>query len=74
MTPLDLVKLLTLMELTAGRPDIMVGLIDGPVAVSHCDLANANISEVPGAAAACEQATSAAAGCATIRSAIIRLL
>jgi subtilisin family serine protease len=60
MTPLDLVKLLTLMELTAGRPDIMVGLIDGPVAINHCDLAKANISEVPGAAAACEQTTSAA--------------
>jgi subtilisin family serine protease len=59
MTALDLVKLPRLMELTAGRPDIMVGLIDGPVAISHSDLAG-NIREVPGAAAACAQATSAA--------------
>jgi len=60
MTPLDLVKLRSLMEVTAGRLDIMVGLIDGPVAISHPDLAGANIREVPGAVAACAQATSAA--------------
>jgi subtilisin family serine protease len=61
MTPLDLVKLPQLMELSAGRSDIMVGLIDGPIAVSHSDLASENIREVPGAArATCAQATSAA--------------
>src|SRR5262245_58647750 len=60
MSPLDLVKLPSLMELTAGRADIMVGLIDGPVAVNHSDLAGSNIREVPGAAAACARATSAA--------------
>jgi hypothetical protein len=38
----------------------MVGLIDGPVAISHSDLAGSNIREVPGAVAACAQATSAA--------------
>jgi subtilisin family serine protease len=60
MTPLDLVKLPQLMELTAGRSDIMVGLIDGPVAISHSDPAGGYIREVPGAAAACAQASSAA--------------
>jgi subtilisin family serine protease len=60
MTPLDLIRLPALMELTAGRSDIMVGLIDGPVAISHSDLADKNIREVPGVAAACAQATSAA--------------
>jgi predicted cupin superfamily sugar epimerase len=60
MTPLDLVKLPRLMDLTAGRSDITVGLIDGPVAVSHSDLAGENIREIPGAAAACAQARSAA--------------
>jgi subtilisin family serine protease len=60
MTALDLVKLPQLMELTAGRSDIMVGLIDGPVAINHSDLAGDNIREVPGAAAACAQASSAA--------------
>jgi hypothetical protein len=39
MTPLDLVKLSPLMELTPGRPVIMVGLINGPVAINHADLA-----------------------------------
>lgn len=59
MTPLGLVKLPALMELSAGRSDIAVGLIDGPVAVSHPDLAG-NIREAPGGAAACSRATSAA--------------
>jgi hypothetical protein len=31
MNHLDLVKLTALMELTKERPDIVVGLIDGPV-------------------------------------------
>jgi subtilisin family serine protease len=60
MTPLDLVKLPQLMELTSGKSDIMVGLIDGPVAVSHSDLAGENIREVPGAAATCAKPTGAA--------------
>ena len=59
MTPLGLVKLPSLMELSAGRSEIAVGLIDGPVAVSHSDLAG-HIREAPGTAAACTQATSAA--------------
>jgi subtilisin family serine protease len=59
MTPLDLVSLPSLMELSTGRSDIAVGLIDGPVAITHSDLAG-NIREAPGAAAACAQATSAA--------------
>jgi len=59
MTPLGLVKLPALMELSAGRSDIAVGLIDGPVAVSNPDLAG-NIREAPGGAAACSRATSAA--------------
>jgi subtilisin family serine protease len=60
VTPLDLVKLPFLMELSAGMSDIMVGLIDGPVAVNHPDLAGTNIREVPGGVAACSQATSTA--------------
>jgi subtilisin family serine protease len=59
MTPLGLVKLPDLMELSAGSSDVRVGLIDGPVAVGHSDLAG-NIREAPGAAAACAEATSAA--------------
>jgi len=59
MTALGLVKLPSLMALSAGRADVVVGLIDGPVAVGHSDLAG-NIREAPGATAACSQAASAA--------------
>jgi subtilisin family serine protease len=48
MNPLDLVKLTALMVLTTGRPEIVVGLLDGPVAVDHPDLAGSNIRETRG--------------------------
>jgi len=48
MNPLELVKLTQLMELTKGRPDVLIGLIDGPVAIDHHDLASENIRELPG--------------------------
>ena len=35
MTPLDLVRLTPLMDRTSGRPDVIIGLIDGPVVVGH---------------------------------------
>jgi len=57
----ELVKLHALMRRTAGRPEIAVGLIDGPVAIAHRDLSNARIREVPNAtSAACLRASSAA--------------
>lgn len=45
---LDLVGLSPLMARTSGRPEISIGLIDGPVALDHPDLAVQNIREVPG--------------------------
>ena len=33
MTPIDLVRLTALRDRTGGSPDVVVGLIDGPVAV-----------------------------------------
>jgi subtilisin family serine protease len=36
------------MDRTIGRPEIRVGLIDGPLLVAHSDLATENIQEVPG--------------------------
>ncbi len=48
MNNLDLVKLPALMKLTRGRPEIVVGLIDGPVAMNHPDLVSENIREIPG--------------------------
>ena len=59
--PLDLVKLTALMGLTRGRPDVVVGLIDGPVNLNHPDLASATIRETPGRfSGACALASSAA--------------
>src|SRR5262245_30939700 len=48
MSPLDLVKLAALMARARGRPEVRIGLIDGPVATGHPDLAASNIQEVPG--------------------------
>jgi len=43
MSPLDLVKLTSLMQRTSGRTEILIGLIDGPVAMSHPDLGGTRI-------------------------------
>lgn len=48
MNPLDLVKLPKLLEVTGGRSETIIGLIDGPVATDHPDLAGQNIRELPG--------------------------
>jgi len=61
MSSLDLVKLTALMELTSGRAKTRVGLIDGPVAISHPDLNAENVREIPGKLrGTCAQANSAA--------------
>ena|ERR1035438_6267332 len=46
---LDLVTLTPLMERSSGRPEIAIGLIDGPVLTSHPDLAGQQIRQVGGA-------------------------
>jgi subtilisin family serine protease len=49
------------MERTAGRPEVLVALIDGPVAMNHPELEVKNIREVSGSwRGACSQASSAA--------------
>ncbi len=61
MNYLDLIRLTALMDITSGKPDILVGLIDGPVALGHSGLASSGIREVPGKlAGACSQASSTA--------------
>jgi subtilisin family serine protease len=61
MGPLDLVNLTPLMARTSGRPEIKIGLIDGPVALDHPDLAAQNIHLVPGKwSGACSTASSLA--------------
>jgi subtilisin family serine protease len=61
MDHLEIVKLPTLMERTCGRPEIVVGLIDGPITMNHVDLASRNIREIPGSLQrTCTQANSVA--------------
>jgi subtilisin family serine protease len=61
MRPLELVKLDRLMERSSGSSKIVIGLIDGPVAMDHPDLSTANIREVPGErSASCSLASSVA--------------
>jgi subtilisin family serine protease len=46
MNSFDLVNLTKLMEITSGRSEVVVGLLDGPVAVKHPDLVSENIREI----------------------------
>jgi subtilisin family serine protease len=61
MSSLDLVKLTALMDRTRGSPEISIGLIDGPVARDHPDLAESCIREIRGGAGVgCQSANSLA--------------
>src|SRR5438552_13320950 len=61
MDPLDFVKLSPLMKITSGKPEIVIGLIDGPVFKDHPDLAIENIREIAGKpSSACNRTDSAA--------------
>ncbi len=58
---LGLVKLTPLIELTSGRPEILIGLVDGPVVIDHPELAGENVREIPGRiGGTCAQANSLA--------------
>jgi subtilisin family serine protease len=46
--PLQVVRLRALMDLTSGRPEIVIGLIDGPVGRDHPDLAGDGIRQISG--------------------------
>ncbi|MFC9325936.1 S8 family serine peptidase [Kitasatospora sp. NPDC057015] len=58
--PLDLVGLTSVMARSAGRPEVLVGLIDGPVAVGHPGLAGRRVVVLRGGggrrAGACDAA------------------
>ncbi|MGR6036391.1 MAG: hypothetical protein ACU4EQ_01345 [Candidatus Nitrosoglobus sp.] len=61
MNPLDLVKLTALMALSQGKPQTIIGLIDGPVIKDHPHLAGEQIWEVLGKlSSTCTQAASTA--------------
>jgi subtilisin family serine protease len=66
-TPMGLIGLPPLMDISSGGSNITVALIDGPVALHHPDLANASIRLYPGhRAAACERPDSAACSHGTL--------
>jgi subtilisin family serine protease len=61
MGPLEIVKLDRLMQRSSGRSQVVIGLIDGPVAMDHPDLSVAHIREFPGQhGASCSLASSVA--------------
>ena len=60
MNPLEMVNLASVMTLTSGRPEIVIGLIDGPVAMDHPDLTRGSLREVLGMQSKCNQNMSAA--------------
>jgi subtilisin family serine protease len=61
MTPLDLVTLTPLMSRTSGKTDVKIGLIDGPVDMSHPELVGEHVRELPGScSSACTQPNSSA--------------
>jgi len=61
MTPLDLAVLAPLMNLTSGRMDVKIGLIDGPVAIDHPEIAGEHVQEIAGAwSGSCTQSDSVA--------------
>ena len=47
MDPLELITLTALMKRTSGSPDVMIGLIDGPVVTQHPDLPGEHVREIP---------------------------
>src|SRR5215510_10844036 len=72
MSSLEIVQLTSLMQRTSGRAEIAIGLIDGPVAIDHPDLASHNIHEIPGTLPGmCLQANSAACQHGTFVSGIL---
>jgi subtilisin family serine protease len=54
--PLGLVNLAPLMRQSTGRAAVAIGLVDGPVATWHSDLASQGIQDVPGACRSVESA------------------
>lgn len=58
--PIRLVKLDLLMQRSGGMSGIMVGLIDGPVAMDHPDLARSSIRVTGSSSGSCSLASSAA--------------
>lgn len=57
--PLELVRLRDVMALTRGRSDLIIGLVDGPVALDHPGFATENVRTIAGTPANCRDSRSA---------------
>lgn len=61
MDPLEQVRLRSLMDISTGKPEVVIGLIDGPIDFRHRAFEGSNISTVKGSHyAACRSANSVA--------------
>ena len=61
MDPLNLIRLQSLMDISSGTPNVIIGLIDGPVDFNHPAFKGSKISAVKESQiAACENASSIA--------------
>jgi len=73
MKPLDLINLQVLMDRASGSPNVIIGLIDGPISINHRDLNNVNIHEIPGTlAGTCSKANSIACSHGTFIAGILK--
>ena len=63
MTPLDLVTLSRVTDVTSGSSTVKIGLIDGPVALDHPELDGRRIRELPAAAMARASSPTALLAC-----------
>jgi hypothetical protein len=75
MDALELVRLRALMDRTLGRAEVTIGLIDGPVALQHPDLAGTRIKAISDrATSACSNpnSTACAHGTAVFRLALLQ--
>lgn len=55
MDCLNQTKLTPLMKLTGGKPEITVGVIDGPVEMTHPGFVGSHLRQLDGAVGACQQ-------------------
>lgn len=60
MNPFELINLAPVMALTQGRPEIIIGLIDGPVAKDHPELRKESLRDLKETPSQCDQTRSAA--------------
>lgn len=73
MQPNNLINLKSLMDRTSGSPEIKIGLIDGPVSISHISLNSKNIIEIPGRlSGSCSKADSIACNHGTFVAGVLK--